>query len=363
MKILLICDHYPLPPRVNNMRKTLEKYEHDVTIFAWNRTNKAVNDKRVITLNSDIGYGNQFRKLLNLPIVFYKLRKVLKNENFDVIHAIDFEFMMLARFAMKKEKLVYEVFDIKFFNNKIVNRVREIIEFYCMKRIAGVIFASPFFSKYYCSKYKIEKPSIVINNKPTYNEYIVTDSGFMNDMGFVKSNKNIITFVGLIRYKNILERLISVVSKMDDYLLILAGDGPDLPDVMKFVKEHNIQNVFFTGRFETKDLYSIYKNSDVIWASYPNDDLNVKYAVSNKFFESQLYNRKIIVSENTFLAEEVLRSKLGLSVNPYSIDSIKTVLIAIRDLERSKQDNLELLWDDEEYRILNFYKIIQQKNQ
>ena len=43
-KLYIICDHYPLSPRVNKLIETIEKEFSNIEALTWNRTNKVVSE-------------------------------------------------------------------------------------------------------------------------------------------------------------------------------------------------------------------------------------------------------------------------------------------------------------------------------
>jgi len=354
MKILLLCDHYPLPPRLVNMRNSIKKLNPNahVEIFAWNRNNVDVVEPDVISLNMDIGYGNQIRKLFNLPKVLKFIKKIVKNGEYDVLHGVDFELAFLASLAKGHAKLIYEVYDIKFFSNGIIDLLRKQAEKYLIRnKVDGLIFASPYFIKYYDSICSKLPKNIIMNNKPLFHRDFNHDSGFMDTYESKIKEKTVITFAGLLRYPEILMNLMDVVVTMEDTVLLLAGDGPAKNELESHAEKIGMKNVVFTGRYASTDLNSIYQITDIIWAAYPNDDKNVRYAVSNKYFESQVFEKKIIVSEDTYLGENVSQNGIGLCVNPYSINDIKQVIDNIRKIHYQNQYNASKFWQDEEEKI------------
>ena len=90
-----------------------------------------------------------------------------------------------------------------------------------------------------------------------------------------------------------------------------------------------------------KNINEIYDYVDYVWAAYPNNNLNVKYAISNKYFESLNFQKKIIVSSKTELSNLVISKNQGFSINPF------------------KKKEIEKLFSDElfiKYKVKNIYK-------
>lgn len=362
VKVLILCDHYPISPRVKKVRASLIKIypNSNIKVFAWNRSNKDVTEWYVSTFNQDIGYGNKLYKLLNM-IKFIKSSKNFIDEfKPDYIHAIDMEMLITSKITSKASKIIYEVYDIKFFHNKILNWMREKIEFHIIKKdIHAMVLASPYFGIYYKSNDVKEIKTIVMNNKPSKDLSIKTKNNYMDNYSALLSDKIVIGFIGTIRYKNILVNLIDACTRFDNLVILLAGDGPSSDYIKNYIKRNSLQRkIIMTGRYNVEDLESIYGVCDYVWAAYPSENLNVKYAISNKFFESIIYRKKVIVSKNTMLGDYVNKTNMGFTVNPYDVEQISAFL---RTLNKYYEiDNNFILengeyWEDEEDRLLGVF--------
>lgn len=364
MKILILCDHYSISPRVKKIRNSLIKLAPgiDVKVFAWNRNNRDIGEDYVFTYDQNIGYGNKLHKLLNMGKFTKSAKVFVDNFKPDYIHAIDIEMLISSKIISKESKIVYEVYDIKFFQNKIINWMREKIEFLIInKYVEAMVLASPYFGIYYKKNNIRNIKTIVMNNKPERELDTSIKSDYMDNYKNLLSDKIVIGFIGTVRYQDILTNLIDASARLDNLVILIAGDGPSSNYIKDYIKENSLEaKVIMTGRYNIKDLECIYGNCDYIWAAYPNRDLNVKYAISNKFFESMVYGKKMIVSEKTMLGNHVKEKKLGFTVDPYDVEKISNLL---GDLEKHRVDDNNLIvekslyWEDEELRLKNIYKL------
>ncbi|MER2108651.1 MAG: glycosyltransferase [Solibacillus sp.] len=370
MKILILCDHYPVSPRVIKVKESLVKQfsNASVKIVAWNRGELNSNDPEIITVNRPIGYGNQKGKLLYLYEFYKKAKGIVKKENPDIVHAIDFEMFLLGSKLAANKQLVYEVYDIKFFTNKKLNLIREKLEFYLLAKYKpDLILASPFFAEYYKGYLNFENfKSIVINNKPKY----INNSDRKENLIVHRNTKKaledavVIGFIGTVRYKELLINLINAVEKSNNIKVLIAGDGPDKEALRAYVLEQRLEEkVIFIGRYTMNEIREIYEMCDYIWAAYPSEDLNVKYAVSNKFFESRVYKKKVIVSENTMLGDFAVKEGIGIALNPYSVESIIFELDKFGKMGNQNIDSIEnslmggLYWEEEEMKLNEIYNL------
>ncbi len=360
MNVLILCDHYPLSPRVKKLRASLEKLYDGCTVrvLAWNRNLEGgvVREDYVYSFDQLLGYGNKMAKIMNLPRFARAAKTVIRDFRPQYIHAIDLEMLIVAVLMGYRAKVIYEVYDIKASNNRFVNLLREKIETILIhKHVHKVVLASPFFTEYYRGLGVDDSIMTVLNNKPTKEILSKGNSGFMDKYKSSMEHKRVIGFIGTIRYPNILLTLITAVQDLDDFVVLLAGDGPSLARIRHEIEGRKIKDkVIITGAFSQDDLPCIYKVCDYVWAAYPPDDLNVKYAVSNKFFEAQLFGKPVLVSRCTRLGDYVEDSHAGVTVDPYSMEDIKKVLVSL-----SVRDNVTCgdfsFWEDEDVRLLDVY--------
>ena len=61
-KILIIDTTWPINSRTERFRKTLKKH-FLVVVVAWNRGKKNIEKEDAYVLGTEIGYGNQLKKL------------------------------------------------------------------------------------------------------------------------------------------------------------------------------------------------------------------------------------------------------------------------------------------------------------
>lgn len=373
MKIAILCDHYPLSPRVIKVRNSILSINQsaEVRVFAWNRENQKIKEEFVDAISDDTGYGNKIRKLTNLLSFAKNVKRHIQKFQPEIIHAIDFEMLAIANtIPSKRHKIIYEVYDIKFFSNQTINLFRTTIERILLKKNKyGMILASPFFKEYYKKLLKGNLPNtIILNNKPSKRVEINSKENCI--VGKVQKGLKyeiIIGFIGTVRYKDILLNLIESACQFKNIKILIAGGGPDYKIIEQYIAENNLSvKVILTGPYDSNQIKEIYDICDYIWAAYPSKDENVKYAISNKFFESRVYGKKSIVSQNTLLGDTVEKYNIGYTVNPYEIDSIINVMSQLTlndenngfDTSKSKMPDwlTDLYWESEEKFLNELYR-------
>ena len=156
-----------------------------------------------------------------------------------------------------------------------------------------------------------------------------------------------------------------MISSLYQFELHFYGNGPDEKKLEKYIQKKEYTNIYFYGRYNYENISEIYNSIDLIWAVYPNKDFNVKYAISNKFFESLLYEKPCFFSEKTDLGGLVEKNKIGFTIDPYNPSkffedfNIKEFLIKVEECKRNMKKYKEgkiLFWEDNEDNFLEELK-------
>ena len=337
---------YPINTRNLKIIETLKKHytNSEISVVAWNRDCRPFkNEGKYLLYEKKSEPGKKILKLMNLWGYYRFVKRVNQQNSYHIVIASHWDMLLLASSCKRKGQiLVYENLDIPTYSCKYVLNLLQFIERICLKKVDLMIFASRFFSPLY-KNYSIRK--VVLENKP------------INPPSNVEIKKNYakpirISYIGLVRYFNIIKNLVDVVRNKENIQLYIHGEGPDLERLIKYTGY--CKNIVFTGRYEPSKIPELYLSSDIVWAAYPNKDYNVKYAISNKFHESIVYGVPCIYAENTELGKFVNINNIGFTVDPYNINDIQNVIYGL-DSDKYKEilQNIEAFqkqekkWNDE----------------
>lgn len=320
--ILLLDSNYPINTRNEKILYSLSRMDDCIVkVCTWNRNSVPLNENRdYFVYKKASAVGNLRLKLQNLYGFYLFIKKeVLATSRYDVIIASHWDMLFLAFLLKNKNQvLIYENLDIPTSSNLLLLYFLQRIERMCLRKTDAIVFASRFFVDLYSY---FEGRKFLIENKPLAVAANWCPPKEKHNMQFV------ISYIGLVRYWDILQHLVDAVRGNTAVVLNIHGEGQDLVRLQDYAK--GCANIHFTGRYEQCDLPVLYGNSDVVWAAYPNKDHNVKYAISNKFHESIAYETPCIFSDKTKLGDFVAKNKIGLVVNPYSVESIKKMMSEI----------------------------------
>lgn len=356
-KILIIDTTWPINSRTQRFKNSLDSIFRTVVV-AWSRNGILENIPRDhYILEGNIGYGKQLKKLLYLPIFIYYTYKVSCKEKPNAIFASHWDSLICATFirlfSKGNVKVIYDCLDLPTTSNSYLKFILNKVENFCLRYVDLTIFASRYFKPLY-SEYL---NSYVFENYPS----LASFREKTNEPEFFKKHKEIefnnirsISWIGVVRYFDVIENILLAIKSTDIYLLVF-GDGPELDKLRKAVNEHSLnEQVLFFGRYNHSDLTAIYNVSQCVWAAYPTNDFNAVYAISNKYFECSFFEKDIVLSQKTKMAESLSNHKNVLIVDEYSVSNIRDGLMKFIKKGKGKYSKYEsdIFWEDKEREML-----------
>lgn len=317
--IAIIDCSIPINSRNQKIINSIKSYypESDIHIITWNREGLSLDKESDFhAYNCMAPYADAKAKIRGMFGFKKYIKNIFNQIHPDIIIASHWSNLILvADTKIKGQKLIYENLDIPT-GGYVVRKITQLFEKWALRKTDLIVHASRFFKPLYPQKI----PQIILENKPA----------FTPNLSSIKQRQPLrISFIGSIRYKEILINLVDALKDDSRYEIYFHGSGEDLSFMQKYCK--NIKNVIFTGKYKYDDVVKLYHQSDIVWAAYPNRDFNVVYAISNKFHESLFVGIPCVYSDHTKLADFVREKKIGLVVDPYDKKSIKKLFAKIID--------------------------------
>lgn len=356
-KILIVDTTWPINSRTERFKLTLSK-KFNVVVAAWNR-GKTENKKLYGTylLENNIGYGNQLKKLLYLPSFVKHIYSVCRKENPELIFASHWDSLLCSVFARlllrKNIKIIYDCLDLPTASNELVRKSISFLENKCLKFVSLTILAS----RYFKDLYGKELNTYIFENYPSAellgSDIAKPEWSICYDDNVLATRQNI-SWIGVVRYFEIINNILLSI-KGTNVKFFVFGDGPDIDKVKIAVKEYKlIDQVVFFGRYSPRDLRYIYSLSGLVWAAYPTNDFNAVYAISNKYFECAFFEKKIILSKKTKMAENVGVYDSVILVDEYSPDDIRRNIMLHLPVKKGSYTKYQedVSWEQKESELL-----------
>ena len=356
-KILLIDGIYPINTRNTRIINSLIK-KYKVKFCAWNRENITYTDTKNYIFSSNEGYGNKIKKIFGMKNYLKFIKSKIREYNPDIVVASQWDMLLLVILSGYKGKIIYENIDLPSSNYKFLTWILLLLEKLLLKKVDGIVFASRFFSDLYIN---YSKNKLILENLP------LKEIDLEQNIELEKREKLRISFIGGLRYFEVMKNLLLSIQEIEKVEIYLIGKGAESKKFQDFIANQKLKNIFLIGSYNYKEIKKFYVNSDLVWAVYPNEDYNVKFAISNKFHESLLFTKPCFFAEKTLLGNLVAREQIGIIVNPYDIKDIKQKINELNPnkilkLEKNIQNykkNKKLFWEDIQSNLLKFIQNVE----
>lgn len=358
MRIILIRATEVMPdPPVEKMANTLISQGHSVTILAWDRANTydertslknlANSETKIVHFGIPAKYSGGIKANFK-GLLLFQMRIIrwlfLHRKDYDAVHAFDFDtgFASMMCSKLLHKKFIYHVLDyyveghilpsrllnsiIEFFEIRVINAANATI--ICTeKRVEQIGKASP-------------RKLYIIHNTP--------DSVQQSDNSFVLegvAGKIKLVYVGVLSRMRLLKETVEVVSKLDDVEMHIGGFGEYEEWMQNAAKQYS--NVFFYGKLQYCETLSLEKQCDIMMAVYDPSIRNHKYSAPNKFYESIMLGKPIIMAIDTGYDEVITKNNIGI-LTEYSEHGIESALCALRKCKNA--------WSNMSERATNIYR-------
>lgn len=152
---------------------------------------------------------------------------------------------------------------------------------------------------------------------PKY-DYVVAHNFNRNEMiessKFIKSS-GVINFVwnGTIRYFDFQKKYIDALANDSRFMMVYHGKGEHLERFKTYCENRGITNVEFTGPYDNNKKYELLQNAHILNNCYGGDyGDELRYAVSNRFYDGLIYHIPQVVEEGGYKASLVELYDIGL---------------------------------------------------
>ncbi len=124
-----------------------------------------------------------------------------------------------------------------------------------------------------------------------------------------------IGYVGGVRYYEANIKLVRQLANHSRYALQYIGKTYPQCDLRPYCREHHIDNVTFCPAFRNEEKPQLYSKIDLIHSLYGAGNQEVATLLPNRLYDCVLFQRPILVSKRTYLAEIVEQYHLGLALD------------------------------------------------
>lgn len=316
IKKVCILRSNPVRPdsRVEKEAWALKKAGYDVHILAWDRDTDVREAEAEIQVANEtipitrLGYKATFgegMKNLRAYLKFqFHMRKWLKKNDFDVVHACDFDTAFFSQGVVrrKKKKFVFDIFD--FIAGEPKNLFQKIIkkaQIFIIDHADATIICTEERAKQIDSS----KPQklVVIHNTPATAQ-IGEERFFLPETDRIK-----IVYVGILQDYRLLKEIAQAVAQSENVELHIGGFGKYEEFFTQMSEKHD--NINFYGRLTYDRALALEKECDIMLAIYDPAIENHRFAAPNKFYESLMLGKPVVMVKNTGMSQIVKQNNIG----------------------------------------------------
>ncbi len=378
--VLLRSNPVSPDPPVEKMADTLLANGYEVIVVGWDRGSNEL--EKVDTLYLERGQAKVVRfgipavfdggiKKNFLPLAKFQktLYKWLKNhkDEYDIIHAFDFDTGFIASKIVKKhnKSLIYHVLDFyvdshRIPTNYLCDKIKK-AELSIINNAGTVII---------CTEKRVEQIAgsnprklVIIHNTPKAIASI--DDGFIQN---TQKDRVKIAYVGILAGSRFIREIIKFVELNEQFEFHIGGFG---------IMEKEIANaadrcdrIIFYGKLPYDKTLSLEKSCDIMTAIYDPKVPNHKFAAPNKFYESLMLGKPVVMARGTGFDEIIEKCNIGclIEFSEKGFSDGLNKLLSQRDewsemSSRMKQlYNEQYSWLEMERRIVDLYSDLKGSN-
>lgn len=326
-RVVLIRSNPVSPdPPVEKMANTLLGLGHSVHIIGWDRSSDypAETDTiimrngnaRITRFGIKATFGGGLKGNLKPLYLFQKNLSRWLNENkseIDLVHAFDFDTGFVAERFVKRNgiKLVYHMLDYYIDSHNLGKGILRDIVRKAENKVIEEADATIICTEKRKEQIAGSKPKrlYVIHNTPDV-------QSIDPNITVIKSkdkDKMKIVYVGILANSRMLKEMAEIVANDTRYEFHIGGFGKLESVFDEYAKKY--ENIYFYGKLPYAKTLALEKACDVMVAIYDPSVRNNQYSAPNKFYESLMIGKPIIMAKGTGFDDIIEKYRIGCVVD------------------------------------------------
>lgn len=303
--------------------------------------------------------AKRFRLLFNRGALFYaeynlRLFFFLLFSKKTVLFSNDLDTLLPNYLVSKlqKKKLLFDSHELFSEVPELANRTRVkniwlSLEQKIIPKLKHVITVCDSIKDHYQSLYGVT--ASVVRNIPE------NKKAHQTEFDFDTKDKKIILYQGSVNIGRGLELMIDTMPLLDDYLLIVIGDGDILTELKEKASKQSLEGqVKFLGKKTPEELKKLTPNANIGMSLEEDLGLNYRYALPNKLFDYIHANIPVIVSDLPEMSKLVSQYKIGEILLKRTSEELAEKIKTIVENDYQEQLKIagkELNWSKEKEKI------------
>lgn len=301
MKVaLLIPANIWFCPYVRIYTNILEKYGVEYDIISWNKDGTKEAESIAFEKKES---NNLLMKLIDYIRFSFFLKKTIKRNKYDRLIVFSSQIgIFLSRFLSKEysRKYIFDFRDLSIEQNRIF---RKPFENLVNNSFANVI-SSPGFKDYLPSSQYFLSHNFVVDQ--------VKESVKDNRYSQPSDDIEVLTIGGIRDYETNV-KIMDALGNQEGFRLKFVGKGPAKEPLERYSIEKGYKNTSFVGYYEKEEEPTYVKSSTFLNIYYPDSRVH-KSALSNRFYNSLIYRKPMIVNKGQVQGFYAEKYNVGIAI-------------------------------------------------
>ena len=162
---------------------------------------------------------------------------------------------------------------------------------------------------------------------PKYKYFLVHNlsQDFDSPASFFEKNtdgKIRIGYVGSISYIEHCKHMIDLVVKDERFVFHFYGRESERKEISSYIDTLKNDRIKYFGKYTPDEKANIINSIDLLFNVYGNETPLVKYAISNKFYDSLYYKKPLLTSPDTFMSLQSGEYSFDIDYNTANLDDL-----------------------------------------
>lgn len=131
-----------------------------------------------------------------------------------------------------------------------------------------------------------------------------------------------IGYVGSISYVEHCKHVIDLVAKDERFTFHFYGRESEKKEISTYIDTLGCERIKYFGKYVPQEKESIINSVDLLFNVYGNETPLVKYAISNKFYDSFFYKKPLLTSPGTYMSTQAGDYSFDIDYNTANLDAL-----------------------------------------
>lgn len=300
--------------RVEKEAYTLIKAGYDVRIFSWDRTSNHCPLQEMIKVGNTsipitrVGYkatyGEGLKNIKQYLSFQYAMRRYLRREKFDIVHACDFDTSFFTYKLVKRigGKFIFDIFDFLCDNRKtFIQKILVTAQYKIINEADATIICTE--ERRTQIRGSVPRRICVVHNTPSA-EQLVKPVDSITSKRMVR-----VCYVGILQNGRLLKEIGDFFAEHPEIEFHIGGFGY----LESYFNElsSKCSNIKFYGKISYEKTLELEQSSDIMLAIYDPAIPNHKMAAPNKLYEGLLLGKPLIMAKGTGMSFVVEENSIG----------------------------------------------------